>query len=139
MTAFNPFAVLVVRIAGRRLDLAPGMVVITAFWLVSRLGLSMPVSRRHVALQIAIRFDQVIGLKRIKRLRHVLVADPKLLAAAHRQQLAVHVWTVNDESDMDSLLTGDGEHPDGFFTDHPSVLTRALKRHGVHWPKDADT
>ena len=137
VTAFNPANVLVARLAGRRLDLAPGMVVMAAFWLVSRLGLSMPVSRRHVALQVPIRFGQVIGLKRIKRLRPVLVADQKLLVAAHRRRLAVHVWTVDEESDMD-LLLDEGEGPDGFFTDRPTVLTRALKRHHVHWMEDTD-
>ena len=138
VTAFNPLNVLVARVTGRNLDLAPGMVVMAAFWLASRVGVALPVSRRHVALQVPIRFDQVIGLRGIRRLRPVLIADQKLLAAAHRRKLAVHVWTVDEASDMDLLLGAEGRRPDGFFTDHPSVLTAALQRHHVHWREDAE-
>ncbi len=137
VTAFNPLTVLVARLAGRRLDLAPGMAAIAAFWFASRIGLALPMSRRHVALQVPIRFDQVMGLKRSKRLRGVLFTDQKLLTAAHRRKMAVHVWTVNEDSDMDRLLDAD-EKPDGFFTDRPSVLTAALEHHGVLWTQDDD-
>jgi glycerophosphoryl diester phosphodiesterase len=62
VTAFNPLTVLVARWTGRRLDLAPGLAVMAAFWLASRARVALPVSRRHVALQSPSRFDQVKGL-----------------------------------------------------------------------------
>lgn len=137
VTAFNPLTVFVTRLASRRLDLAPGMVAMAAFWCASRVGLALPLSRRYAALQVPIRFDQVVGVKGSVRLRRILFTDRKLLTTAHRRKLAVHVWTVNLAQDMDLLLEAD-EQPDGFFTDRPSVLTAALERHGVLWTQNDD-
>ncbi len=43
----------------------------------------------------------------------------------HRKNIAVHVWTINDEADMRRLLN---MGVDGIFTDNPRLLIKALKR-----------
>ncbi|MCC6437436.1 MAG: glycerophosphodiester phosphodiesterase, partial [Acidimicrobiales bacterium] len=41
----------------------------------------------------------------------------------------VHVWTVNEASEMEALLD---RGIDGFMTDRPSVAAAVLRRRG-HW------
>lgn len=57
---------------------------------------------------------------------------PKLMEAAHQNQLLVHPWTVNAEDDMVSLLS---LGVDGEFTNNPDQLDDLLKKpfisHGV--------
>lgn len=50
-----------------------------------------------------------------------------LLAAAQRVDLPVHVWTVNDEVEIDRLLK---RGVDGVMSDHLGALQRAFARHG---------
>jgi glycerophosphoryl diester phosphodiesterase len=58
----------------------------------------------------------------------VAVADRRLLEAAHRAGLAVHVWTVNDTDDMERLIDAG---VDGIMTDHPTWLRHVLERRGL--------
>ncbi len=53
------------------------------------------------------------------------VVDPRLVAAAHDDGLAVHVWTVNDEPTMEQLID---MGVDGVITDLPGVLVSLLGR-----------
>lgn len=53
----------------------------------------------------------------------VNLADPSLIARAHRLGLAVDVWTVNDPAQMRHLLD---LGVDGIMTDSPSVLLDVL-------------
>jgi glycerophosphoryl diester phosphodiesterase len=50
------------------------------------------------------------------------------LAAAHRLGLAVHVWTIDEQAEMERLLAFG---VDGLMTDRPDVLAQVLKR-GAH-------
>ncbi len=50
-----------------------------------------------------------------------------LLAAAQRVDIPVHVWTVNDEREMDALL---GRGVDGVMSDELTSLARCFSRHG---------
>ena len=65
----------------------------------------------QVAFQIPMRFDGA------------LVVTPELVAAAHEAGLAVHVWTIDEPSDMRELLSCG---VDGIMTDCPSILAQAL-------------
>ncbi len=89
----------------------------TRFWQAVQEGEDPP-RMRHVALQVpASRAGMV-------------VVDERFVAAAHRIGLAVHVWTVNDEPEMDRLID---LGVDGIISDVPSVLVPVLARRGVAW------
>jgi glycerophosphoryl diester phosphodiesterase len=52
------------------------------------------------------------------------LATPVTVAAAHRHALEVHVWTVNDETQMQEMLS---LGVDGIITDHPARLLALLR------------
>lgn len=54
------------------------------------------------------------------------VPTARFVRDAHRLNLAVHVWTVDDASDMVRLLSNG---VDGIVTDRPDRLARVLHRH----------
>jgi glycerophosphoryl diester phosphodiesterase len=55
------------------------------------------------------------------------VVSPRFVHEAHARNVAVHVWTVDEEADMRRLL---GWGVDGIVTDRPDVLARVL--HELH-------
>jgi glycerophosphoryl diester phosphodiesterase len=55
------------------------------------------------------------------------VVDEKLVDAAHRAGLQVHVWTVNTRSEMARLLD---IGVDGLITDRPDLLRDLLVERG---------
>jgi glycerophosphoryl diester phosphodiesterase len=57
----------------------------------------------------------------------VVLVDRRVLAAAHRRDLPVHVWTIDDPVEMDRLLD---LGVDGIMTDRPAVLKEVLQRRG---------
>jgi glycerophosphoryl diester phosphodiesterase len=71
-----------------------------------------------VALQVPATFGEVT------------VVDDAFVARAHDEQLAVHVWTVNERDQMQSLLS---LGVDGIITDTPSVLVEVLEEAGTGW------
>lgn len=75
-----------------------------------------PSIRRHAALQLPLSYG---GVRLI---------DERLIDAAHRNGLAVHVWTVDEEEDMELLVE---QGADGIMSDVPSVLCTALRRLGA--------
>lgn len=58
----------------------------------------------------------------------VPVVDRRLLDAAHRLGIDVHVWTVDDAASMEKLLDLGA---DGIMTDRPSALKEILVRRGA--------
>lgn len=56
-------------------------------------------------------------------MRGVRVANRKLVEAAHKNGLQVHVWTVNDPAEMETLLD---LGVDGLITDRPDLLKDLL-------------
>ena len=53
------------------------------------------------------------------------IVTRNFVRAAHRQNLRVDVWTIDDEADMRRLL---GYGVDGIMTDRPDILARILGR-----------
>lgn len=59
------------------------------------------------------------------------LADRKSIAAAHEIGLRVHVWTVDDEAEMNELLD---LGVDGLITDRPDVLKEVMISRGAGGP-----
>lgn len=57
----------------------------------------------------------------------VTLAEPRLVRAAHRAGLHVHVWTIDAEAEMEHLLD---IGVDGIMTDRPAALRAVLERRG---------
>ncbi len=57
-----------------------------------------------------------------------LRVDRRFVDAAHRAGLRMHVWTVDDEAEMESLLD---LGVDGLMTDRPRVLKRVFQARGL--------
>jgi glycerophosphoryl diester phosphodiesterase len=56
------------------------------------------------------------------------VVTKKFVRKAHEHKIAVHVWTINDEPTMNSLLD---LGVDGIFTDNPRLLKEVLQTRGL--------
>jgi glycerophosphoryl diester phosphodiesterase len=54
--------------------------------------------------------------------------DRRFVNAAHRAGLQVHVWTIDDETEMEFLLE---LGVDGIMTDRPRLLKRVFEAHGL--------
>lgn len=83
------------------------------FWSAAQVGgagLALP---QHHALQVP------------RQYRGLDVVDEQFVAAAHANDLAVHVWTINDDETMSWLL---GIGVDGVVTDRPQILAGVLRR-----------
>jgi glycerophosphoryl diester phosphodiesterase len=57
----------------------------------------------------------------------VRLVDERFLRRAHEEQLPVHLWTIDDEVEMDELLS---LGVDGIMTDRPALLREVLERRG---------
>src|SRR5207302_10261515 len=57
----------------------------------------------------------------------IRVVDAAFVAAAHRDRLQVHVWSVNAEAEMTAVLE---IGVDGIMTDRPSLLRDVLQARG---------
>ncbi len=77
-----------------------------------------PAAMRHVALQVPAIYS---GLT---------LVDEAFVSAAHDGALAVHVWTIEEEPEMEHLC---GLGVDGIITDRPSALSGVLERLGSAW------
>jgi len=77
-----------------------------------------PAPTRHVALQVPVSFGDVT------------LVDQRFVDVAHVEGLAVHVWTIEDESEMEGLC---GLGVDGIITDRPTALVGVLERLGCAW------
>jgi glycerophosphoryl diester phosphodiesterase len=87
-----------------------GTLATVEFWRAVQAG-SPPPALRAVALQVPERQGDLV------------VVDARFVEAAHRLDLAVHVWTVNDAIAMDRLLD---LGVDGIMSDVPSTLCAVI-------------
>jgi glycerophosphoryl diester phosphodiesterase len=85
-------------------------------WLASRLGRGAAVPASAVAVQVPPRYG---------RLR---VVDRRFVALAHRLGLQVHVWTIDDPTEMAGLLD---LGVDGIMTDRIEVLREVFLERGL--------
>jgi glycerophosphoryl diester phosphodiesterase len=81
-----------------------------------------PATTRHAALQVPVSVGDVT------------LVDERFVEVAHRQGLAVHVWTIEEESEMEELC---GLGVDGIITDRPTALVGVLDRLGCAWTPGA--
>jgi len=77
-----------------------------------------PTPTRHVALQV----PRTVG--------EITLVDARFVEVAHEEGLAVHVWTIEEEPEMDDLCA---LGVDGIITDRPSALVGVLERRGCAW------
>lgn len=75
-----------------------------------------PPATEGVALQVPRKFGDIV------------VVDEAFVAAAHDHGLAVHVWTIDDESEMAELAD---LGVDGVMTDRPQALEAILRQRGL--------
>ena len=63
------------------------------------------------------------------------IVDSKFVSRCHQLGLAVHVWTIDEPEEMDSLLD---LGVDGIMTDVPATLLEVFRRRGL-WPSGEGT
>jgi glycerophosphoryl diester phosphodiesterase len=98
---------------------AAGPLTLAECWQAARQGQPLPIADPGlVALQVPLTFGSLP------------VVEEGLIAAAHAAGLAVHVWTIDDPAEMESLIDLD---VDGIMTDRPGVLETVLQQRGVAW------
>jgi glycerophosphoryl diester phosphodiesterase len=96
-----------------------GTLATMAFYEAVQAGQPAPPSvARHQALQVPPSVGDVV------------VVDEAFVTAAHAAGLAVHVWTIDDATEMARLVD---LGVDGIMSDCPSVLTGVLDGRGVGW------
>jgi glycerophosphoryl diester phosphodiesterase len=78
----------------------------------------VPAPMRHVALQVPASYGDVT------------LVDQRFVEVAHEQGLAVHVWTIEEEVEMERLCA---LGVDGIITDRPTALVEVLDRLGWAW------
>jgi glycerophosphoryl diester phosphodiesterase len=78
----------------------------------------VPTATRHVALQVPATFGDVT------------LVDARFVEVAHEEGLAVHVWTIEEEAEMEALCA---LGVDGIITDRPTALVEVLDRLGCAW------
>jgi len=61
------------------------------------------------------------------RVKGVRLVDDRFVSRAHAAGLQVHVWTIDDENEINELLD---RGVDGIMTDQPSVLKAVLESRG---------
>lgn len=70
-----------------------------------------------------------VGCAQVPVTSHGLtVVDRRFVRAAHRRELQVHVWTIDDPDEMNRLLD---LGVDGLMTDRPAVLKQVLQDRGL--------
>ena len=103
--------------AAPEIPTSAGTVATAAFYQAVQAG-ETPAPLRHVALQVPARFGETT------------LVDEQFVEVAHRAGLAVHVWTIEEESEMRELCA---MGVDGIITDRPTALVGVLDDLGCAW------
>jgi glycerophosphoryl diester phosphodiesterase len=102
------------QLLGDRLCWSPAHADVTRLWLA---GWGLPVAvGSFPVVQIPTHFHGVP------------VVTPRFLRAAHQRGIQVHVWTVDEEAEMERLVR---LGVDGIMTDRPTLLRHVLERVGL--------
>jgi glycerophosphoryl diester phosphodiesterase len=117
VASFNDLASDAFRRFAPEIATSAGTIATADFWRAAHAGEDPPATP-YVALQVPTSHS---GLE---------VADEVLVKAAHACGIAVHVWTVNDESEMARLVD---LGVDGIISDLPTQLAGLLAEKGVNW------
>jgi glycerophosphoryl diester phosphodiesterase len=111
VVSFADSAIEVFRAKAPEVDVATGLETTAAFFATTQGPLPGAPDPRHVAVQPPLAFE---GLT---------VVTEDFIADAHASGLAVHPWTIDDATDMRTLLDWD---VDGIMTNRPSLLESIL-------------
>ena len=114
VVSFLDHAVEVFKTLAPEVNTATGTGQAALFWASSQGPAPGSPSLRHQALQVPIVFNGIT------------VVTPEFVEEAHANGLAVHVWTVNDQAEMEWLIE---IGVDGIMTDRPTLLENVLKEH----------
>jgi glycerophosphoryl diester phosphodiesterase len=96
------------RCSGGRVATSAGRREALKFWALSRIGMERLLSLPFDALQVPTTFKRLV------------VVDDKLVRAAHRNGIQIHVWTVDEPAEMRRLLN---VGVDGLMSDRPDRLS----------------
>jgi glycerophosphoryl diester phosphodiesterase len=121
VASFNDRATDAFRRFAPHIATSAGTIATADFWRAAHAG-EAPPSTPYVALQVPLSHA---GLD---------VVDAVFVEAAHDCGVAVHVWTVNRESEMERLLE---LGVDGIISDLPTPLCALLAERGATWHPDA--
>jgi glycerophosphoryl diester phosphodiesterase len=122
VVSFADSAIEVFRARAPQIDVATGLETTAAFWASTQGPLPGAPDPRHVAVQPPMTFQGIT----------IITED--FIADAHASGLAVHPWTINQESDMRTLLDWGA---DGLMTDRPTLLEKILRERRCAAKKDA--
>jgi glycerophosphoryl diester phosphodiesterase len=111
---FTPIVWQLRRLKSPEIDLAPATAYNLWFWL--RVRLRRP-PKRSPYQRIQVPFRQW----------GITFLDDRFIESAHRAQLKVDAWTINDANQMHWLID---HRVDGIMTDRPSLLADVVNRHG---------
>jgi glycerophosphoryl diester phosphodiesterase len=111
VVSFLDHAVEVFKTLAPEVDTATGTGQAGLFWASTQGPAPGAPSARHQALQVPIVFNGIT------------VVTPEFVQKAHANGLAVHVWTINDRSEMEWLID---IGVDGIMTDRPTLLEQVL-------------
>jgi len=117
VASIRPLAMWAFHLRARSVPFVPGPVGVALVWIASRVRIPVPI-RGGAAIQVPLRLK---GWK---------VTDRRLVAAAHRAGLAVHVWTLDDPAEIGQALD---LGVDGIMTDRPTVVAGILTERGAAW------
>ncbi len=117
VTSFHDAALVAFSAAAPHIATAAGLLAVAGFWRAVQDGAPSP-PMTHAAIQVPTDFEGAT------------VVDERFVRSAHEAGAAVHVWTIDERSEMERLV---GLGVDGIMSDLPSVLVPTLDGLGVAW------
>jgi glycerophosphoryl diester phosphodiesterase len=117
VTSFQDAALVAFSAAAPHIATSAGLLAVAGFWRAVQDGAPSP-PMAHAAIQVPTDFE------------NATIVDERFVAAAHAAGAAVHVWTIDDRSEMERLVA---LTVDGIMSDLPSVLVPTLAELGVAW------
>jgi glycerophosphoryl diester phosphodiesterase len=117
VTSFHDAALVAFSAAAPQVATSAGLLAVADFWRSVQDG-APPPAMSHAAIQVPTDFEGAT------------VVDERFVQSAHDAGVAVHVWTIDDRSEMKRLVA---LGVDGIMSDVPSVLVPTIAALGVAW------